>query len=639
MIIVFMKNKIKYLAIAIFIIGIFLRTCYITDWLHFELDQARDVFIISDVVNGIKDLPLLGPQARGRELQLGPIFYYFQFVFAKIFGVSPVTVAFPDLLFSILTIPLSYLFARQFFSKRISFLLFILTSFSYFLIFYGRFAWNPNSMPFWSMLVAYALLKTARESQNDSEKVFCPRGEPACHACGDMADRHFFSFVNLKSWFGGKFFVNKNISWFFVLAVFATSILVQLHFITFLCFPVAFAVYFIFSKIQISWKTVLISLGVSLLLFLPIIINEYKTGGQNTRGLISSVTEDKNDDHDIVEKTFRAFQETATFYFTIFTGDQHGRDLLVTKKATQGYFPLICDKTCKERLPYLILAMVFFVVSLGIFVLKLFAFSSLDFSLLFNFNKNDRKEIFLMMKILFKSIFKNLLKNESLTFLIVPWLLMGGLFLNLVAYQISPRFYLFMYPPFLIILGALFYFMEKVFLRFGKFITMVFVFFLILLNLVNVKNSFAEMNDSRSENIEMGRDIVMERSDVITLGQLNDVANYILEREKDSGVPNKIVVGDNRYARAIYYLVNSESEKDVLSCYIKRGGFEKESVLNRNFYVLVREKSSSHINDEMLENHNIVDKKSFGTLKLYELGVKNWVTGIKESSSSGCFTR
>lgn len=624
-----MKNKTTYLAIAIFIIGIFLRIYHITDWLHFELDQARDVFIVSDAINGTRDLPLLGPQARGRELQLGPIFYYFQFVFAKIFGVSPVTVVFPDLLFSILTIPLSYLFARQFFSKRISFLLFILTSFSYFLIFYGRFAWNPNSMPFWSMLAAYALLRTSKKSQNDSEKVFC------------LCDEHNFLkalILKLKFWFNDKFFVNKEISWWFVLAVFATSILVQLHFIAFLCFPVAFVVYFIFSKIQISWKTVLISLFTMILLFLPIIVNEYKTGGQNTKGLISSVKEDRNDNHDVIEKTFRAFQETATFYFTIFTGDQHGRDLLVTKKATQGYFPLVCDKTCKERLPYLILAMIFFVVSLSIFVLKLFTFSNLDFSIISNFNKSDRKEIFLMIKIFFKSVFKNLLKNESLTFLILPWLLMGGLFLTLVAYKISPRFYLFIYPPFLILLGSVFCFIEKVFVRFGKFIMRGFVFVLILLNLVIVKNSFAEMNDSRNENIGMSRDIVMERSDVITLGQLNDVANYILEREKDNKTLNKIVVGDNRYARAIYYLVNSESEKDVLSCYIKRGGFEKESVLNRNFYVLVREKSGNHINDEMLEKHNIVDEKYFGTLKLYELEFK-YSAIMKTDKPNGCFIR
>ncbi len=638
-----MKNKTIYLAVAIFIIGIFLRTYHFTDWLHFELDQARDVFIISDAIDGIRDLPLLGPQARGRELQLGPIFYYFQFFSAKIFGVSPVSVAFPDLLFSILTIPLSYFFARQFFSKRISFLLFAMTSSSYFLIVYGRFAWNPNSMPFWSMLAAYSLLKVSR------------------HCSIEVENSQFRRCINLKNWFKNKFIVEKKISWWFVLAVCATSILMQLHFIAFLCFPVAFFVYFIFSKIQTSWKTILVSMITIILLCLPVIINEYKTGGQNTRGLIGSVTEDRNDDHDLIEKTIRSFQETATFYFTIFTGDQHGRDLLITKKQTHGYFPLICDKTCKERLPYLVLAIIFFLISLATFPFYIFKrnfyvvykksglhrnrksfklfFRKISFATKIawnNFSFSRFKKYFRGLKKVRQSFEKVLLKKHSAIFLIVPWFLMGGLFLTLVAYQISPRFYLFMYPPFLILLGSVFYFMEKVFVRFGKFITVGLTIILVAINFFNIKTSFTELNNSINENIEPSRDLVMKRSDRITLGQLEDIADYILESNESN---NKIVVGDNRYARAIYYLVSSKSEKDVLSCYVKRGGFDKKSVQNRNFYVLVREKTEKKINEKMLEKHKIVDEKSFGTLKLYELNLKDDLNVENVSNPIGCFVR
>lgn len=620
-----MKNKTIYLTILIFFIGIFLRTYHFTDWLHFELDQARDVFIISDAIDGTRDLPLLGPQARGRELQLGPIFYYFQFFSAKIFGASPVTVAFPDLLFSILTIPLSYFFARQFFSKRISFLLFTMTSFSYFLIVYGRFAWNPNSMPFWSMLAACALLKVTGHCKHKDVAM-------QCFYRGKML-------ANFKNWFVNKFFANKKVSWWFVLAVLAISVLTQLHFIAFLCFPIVFAVYFIFSKIRISWKTILISLGVIFIVSLPIIINEYKTGGQNTKGLIGSVTEDRNDNHDFIEKSFRSFQETATFYFTIFTGDQHGRDLLITKKETYGYFPLVCDKTCKERLLYLISAIIFFVISLVTFIFYIFKDGFIDknfFRIAFSIKslKIAKGKYFQLVKSFLQSIIKSLLKNEAITFLIIPWLLMGCLFLTLVAYQISPRFYLFMYSPFLILLGSLLYFIEKIFIRFGKFVTTGLVIILVMMNLYSVKAGFAELNDSRTKNIDSSRDLVMKRSDRITLGQLEDIADYILENSEGS----KIVVGDNRYARAIYYLVNSRSEKDVISCYIKRGGFEQESVQNRNFYVLVREKTDKKISKVMLEMHNIVDEKSFGTLKLYELEFKNGTT-IKSENPERCFIR
>ncbi len=610
-----LKNKTIYLAIAIFFIGIFLRTYHFTDWLHFELDQARDVFIISDAIDGTRDLPLLGPQARGRELQLGPIFYYFQFFSAKIFGATPVTVVFPDLLFSILTIPLSYFFARKFFSKKISFLLFTVTSFSYFLIVYGRFAWNPNSMPFWSMLAAYALLKTAdfkddknklfncnknnNKSIDDCKKAFCPCGEH---------NFYITLIFNLKNWFVNKFFASEKVSWWFVTAVLATSVLAQLHFIAFLCFPIVFIVYFIFSKMRISWKTELISLVVICLLFFPVIINEYKTKGHNTKGLIASVTEDRNDSHDLIEKTFRSFQETSTFYFTIFTGDQHGRDLLITKKKTLGYFPLICDKDCKSRLPYLISAIVFFLISLATFIFYIFKGKIIDknfFRTVLSFKtlKIFKGKYFQLTKGFLRSIVVNLFKNKSITFLIIPWLVMGGLFLTLVAYQISPRFFLFMYSPFLILLGSLLYFIERFFARLGKFIMMGLVIFFVAMNLYNIKIGFTELDDSRNENIEPSRDLVMKRSDRVTLGQLKDIADYISKNEKDNDNTGKIVVGDNRYSRAIYYLVNSKMNGDVLSCYIKRGGFEKESVQNRNFYDLVREKTATHVNDEMLENH------------------------------------
>lgn len=234
-------------------------------------------------------------------------------------------------------------------------------------------------------------------------------------------------------------------------------------------------------------------------------------------------------------------------------------------------------------------------------------------------------------------------KKHSAIFLILPWLLMGGLFLILVAYQISPRFFLFMYPPFLILLGSLFYFIEKVFRKFGKFITVGLTIIFITINLLNIKIGFTELDLSRTENIEPSRDLVLKRSDRITLGQLRDVADYILESESENGkVGKKIVVGDNRYARAIYYLVNSKSGSDELLCYVKRGGFEKEIVSDKDFYLLVREKTGVHVNDEMLVNHVIVDERSFGTLKLYELVLKKGVFEIGDvgdENLQGCFLR
>ena len=145
----------------VFVVGIFLRTYNLEDWLFFQGDQARDAFLVSKAVeNGPGYLPLLGPKAGGTFLRLGPIFYYFEYLSASIFGTStPAVFAYPDLFFSILTLGLMYLFLKELFSKNWALALTLGYSVCYFAIQYSRFAWNPNSLPFFNLLFFYALFK------------------------------------------------------------------------------------------------------------------------------------------------------------------------------------------------------------------------------------------------------------------------------------------------------------------------------------------------------------------------------------------------------------------------------------------------------------------------------------------------
>jgi 4-amino-4-deoxy-L-arabinose transferase-like glycosyltransferase len=67
--------------------------------------------------------------------------------------------AYPDLLFSILTISLFYFFAKKYFSHNISLALTALLSVSFFAIRYSRFAMNTNSIPFWTLLFMFGILE------------------------------------------------------------------------------------------------------------------------------------------------------------------------------------------------------------------------------------------------------------------------------------------------------------------------------------------------------------------------------------------------------------------------------------------------------------------------------------------------
>jgi 4-amino-4-deoxy-L-arabinose transferase-like glycosyltransferase len=155
--------KFWWIFLAILVVGIFLRTWQHHDWLRFNADQGRDAQIVSGVVEGTAAWPLLGPKAGGTQFRLGPIFYYFQIGAAKIFGNAPNKMAYPDLLAGILTIPLFFFFLRKYFEKRTSLFLTAIFAVSAYAVFYARFAWNPNSTPFWTLLYLYAIHEIVSE--------------------------------------------------------------------------------------------------------------------------------------------------------------------------------------------------------------------------------------------------------------------------------------------------------------------------------------------------------------------------------------------------------------------------------------------------------------------------------------------
>lgn len=141
----------------ILVVGIFLRTYHFHDWLYFWDDQVRDTYLAESVVSGKAAWPLLGPKMSYSDYQLGPIYYYFQIISGKIFGVTPPSMAYPDVLFSILTIPLLWFFLKKYFSANLALVLTGIYAVSYFSIWFSRFSWNTNLIPFFSLLFLLSL--------------------------------------------------------------------------------------------------------------------------------------------------------------------------------------------------------------------------------------------------------------------------------------------------------------------------------------------------------------------------------------------------------------------------------------------------------------------------------------------------
>lgn len=234
---------------VIILVGIFLRTYNFHNFLRFNPDQARDAGIVRNVVGGKSNLPLLGPKAGGTEFRLGPVFYYFEIANAKIFGNFPDKMAYPDLITSILSIGLLYLFLRKYFSQNISLLSAALFSVSFYAVHYSRFAWNPNSIPFYVLLFLYAMAEIS---------------------------------------FNGK--KGKTFWWAIVLGI-VLGIGIQLHSLLLFIFPIISVVYFayLFFKKNPAWKYIFLVVVLALIMNVPQIVSEANTGGKNIQAFFKGV--------------------------------------------------------------------------------------------------------------------------------------------------------------------------------------------------------------------------------------------------------------------------------------------------------------------------------------------------------------
>jgi 4-amino-4-deoxy-L-arabinose transferase-like glycosyltransferase len=160
------QKKTLLILAGILLVGIFLRTYNFREWLYFGEDQANDALITGSAAEGKMVWPLLGAEMGNTNFRLGAMYYYFQVISAKIFGNQPEVMAYPDLLFSLLFLGLFYFFLRKYFSTRIALPLVGLMAVSFFAVRYARFAWNPNPIPFFSLLFLLTALEWLKAREN-----------------------------------------------------------------------------------------------------------------------------------------------------------------------------------------------------------------------------------------------------------------------------------------------------------------------------------------------------------------------------------------------------------------------------------------------------------------------------------------
>lgn len=396
-----LKKKIIILLLAITILGAVFRFYDFFDLIFFEIDQARDYKLINNTIeNGLGEFPLLGPLAGGTAFRLGSIYYIPALVVSYLFGVSPYALVFLEVLFSVLTIPLFFIFLREFFNRRISLYLTAIFSVSLFLVEYAHFSWNPNPIPFFFILTLYAALKY---SQKDSNKIL----------------------------------------WISILAL-GMGVVMQLHAVTLIGVPLIVLIYFVVSKNKIALKHLAVALGIGIVLFSPWIINDILTKGENLSEFKkATISKGERDEHPSLGKSVFMNAYNYTRYYSILLTSQNHIEELIRVESSKSLRELIgyniSEKEFKINLLKGFLGMIFVAGGFLLLILKFVYLKKADKD-----NTAIGKRNFLILIIVAQIIFGLLLfplalKVDSRYFfpvVVIPFILLG-LFFALIEDKFS----------------------------------------------------------------------------------------------------------------------------------------------------------------------------------------------------------
>lgn len=151
------------LLVGILLLASFLRLYKISDYMTFLGDEGRDVLIVKGILEG--DFTLLGPRASAGDFFTGPIYYYFMAPFLWLFRLDPVGPAVMIAILGIVTVFLVYFLGKRVFGQNAGLVAAFLYTISPLVISYSRSSWNPNPMPFFSLVFLLVLYKALKQGK------------------------------------------------------------------------------------------------------------------------------------------------------------------------------------------------------------------------------------------------------------------------------------------------------------------------------------------------------------------------------------------------------------------------------------------------------------------------------------------
>ncbi len=151
-------KMISALIILVLMLAAFLRLYQIDHYMIFLGDEGRDAVIVKALVTG-EHYPLIGPPTSVGNIYLGPMYYYMMAIPMTIFYLNPVAASSMDGLIGVFTVALIYLLGKMWFDKKSALVAAFLYAISPVTISYSNFSWNPNPLPFFSLISIFSLYK------------------------------------------------------------------------------------------------------------------------------------------------------------------------------------------------------------------------------------------------------------------------------------------------------------------------------------------------------------------------------------------------------------------------------------------------------------------------------------------------
>ena len=147
----------------ILLVATFLRLYRIRDYIVFLGDEGRDALVWHNMVVN-REFTFLGPTASVGGFYLGPIYYYLALPFYFIFR-DPVGPAIFVALLGVATVWLVYFVTRNWFGRTSGLFASGIYAVASLIVRYSRASWNPNPVPFFSLLGVYLAATGVKEKK------------------------------------------------------------------------------------------------------------------------------------------------------------------------------------------------------------------------------------------------------------------------------------------------------------------------------------------------------------------------------------------------------------------------------------------------------------------------------------------